>query len=131
MANVYPNRGRRTEPQYNLEGTSATTRYTYARPTEKPQPKKEPITSYNIDDYGLPVIDVQTARRNFPGYAEAQVYSLEDMQGGDISGATDTDAYTHEMKGKNSGGGYTKINQRMGKFQHVPIRSTSARARNN
>jgi len=121
---VYANKGKRTEPQYGIEGSSATTRWTYQRPTEKPQPKKEPITSYDIDDYGLPVIDVQTQRRNFPGYTESQVYSLADLQMGDTAGTTETDSFT-EPKGS---GGYTRINKKSGRSQHVPIKSTSARA---
>jgi len=117
---VYANRGKRTEPQYGIEGSSATTRWTYTRPTEKPQPKKEPITSYDIDDYGLPVIDTQTQRRNFPGYTESQVYSLADLQMGDTSGTTETDSATHPQ----GSGGYTKINQKSGPTSRWPNRRT-------
>ena len=54
------------------------------------------------------MIDVRNERRNFPGYREANVFSLTDMQGGDSSGTTDTDAKTHEMS-EYEGSGYTNI----------------------
>lgn len=40
--------------------------------------------------YGLPVIDVQTKKRNFPGYTDSVPYSLGDMQRGEPEGTTQT-----------------------------------------
>lgn len=48
----------------------------------------------NIESYRLSVCDVQSSRRNFPGYMEAQVYSLDELRGGDTSGHTETDNVT-------------------------------------
>lgn len=83
-------------------------RYTYAKPTEKPQHGKPPELGYNIEAYKLPVTDTQTERRNFPGYTEAQVYSLDELRDGDTGGTTETDSKT-DPKGS---GGYTKINSK-------------------
>lgn len=89
-------------------------RYDYASPTIKQQFGKPPALGYDIAEYGLPAIDVQSEMRNFPGYTEANYYSLENIQDGDISGATDSDSATEKLPGRNTGGGYTKINQKSG-----------------
>jgi hypothetical protein len=53
-------------------------------------------------DYNLPVIDVCTQRRNFPGYVK-----YEDMLPlTDTAGTTETDSVTHPQ----GSGGYSKIN---------------------
>ncbi len=80
-------------------------RYDYAAPTIKKQFGKPPALGYDIAQYDLPDIDVQTQMRNFPGYTESQHYTLEDIQMGDISGTTEGDSAT-DTKGS---GGYTKI----------------------
>lgn len=94
--------------------SGAEPRYKYAKPTEKPQfgkanqPSNEGSTlSAHIAAYKLPAIDVDTARRNFPGYTESQCYTLDDMRMGDISGTTETDSDTDK-----GSGGYTKIYSR-------------------
>ena len=61
--------------------------------------------SSNIASYKLPVCDVDTKRRNFPGYSEENVFTLSDIMGGDESGTTDTDSKT-DPKGSD---GYTTI----------------------
>jgi len=96
------------------ETSGPTPRYTYAKPTDKAQHGMPANPGTDIENYYLPVIDTQTERRNFPGYTEAEYFTMVDIQEGDQSGATDTDAATHKMMGKNTGGGYTKINQTSG-----------------
>ncbi|SRR5258708_25862421 len=120
---VYAHRGERTEPQYNILGTSRTSRtdpprWTYSKPTVKSQPGLPTELGTDIESYKLPVVDVDTSRRNYPGYDKQEVYTMEDIQQGDISGTTETDSSTHPQ----GSGGYTKINQKMGKRQHVPIK---------
>ena len=83
----------------------------YAKPTEKPILGKHITTSYDIADYGLPVIDVDTERRNFPGYGMAQHYSMEEIMQGDSSGTTETDA-TNPDERYERGDGYTTINSK-------------------
>lgn len=80
----------RKDPLASL--TEAGHAYSYAKPTEKPTLGKPAITSNDIADYNIPAIDTQTARRNFPGYSEAQYYSAEEVWSGDTSGTTDTDS---------------------------------------
>jgi hypothetical protein len=53
-------------------------------------------------------MDVQEERRNFPGYAKANVFSLDDIQKGDTYGTTDTDVKTHDNY-KEGETGYTNI----------------------
>lgn len=67
----------------------------------------------NIESYNLPICDVQTQRRNFPGYSESQVYSLADLQMGDTSGTTDTDSKTSSQGDE----GTTRINKKRGKVR--------------
>lgn len=57
---------------------------------------KLPAGYISTKDYELPVTDVQTDRRNFPGYAEANYFTLQDIATGDTPGTTDTDAETHK-----------------------------------
>lgn len=90
-------------------------RYKYAKPTERSMPGKPAHRSSegstltaHIADYKLPAIDVQVARRNFPGYTESQPYSLDEIRMGDISGTTDTDSKTDKEKGEGKEG-YTRI----------------------
>lgn len=64
------------------------------------------VKSSHISSYKLPTTDQDKERRNFPGYSEHKVYSLEDLRQGDTSGTTETDSKT-DPKGS---GGYTKIN---------------------
>ncbi len=90
-----------------------TPRYTYTSPAIKTQPGLPPELGYHIEEYKLPAIDVQTARRNFPGYTEAQVYTLDEIRGGDTWGTTETDSDTHPQ----GSGGYTKINTKMRKMR--------------
>ena len=61
-----------------------------------------------LSSYSLPVIDVCHAKRNFPGYTEEMVYSMQEIIMGDTSGTTETDSKT-DTKGS---GGYTKINSK-------------------
>lgn len=61
-----------------------------------------------LSSYKLPVTDVQTDKRNFPGYAVEMEYSLAEICEGDTSGTTETDSVTH----KGGGSGYTKINKK-------------------
>src|SRR6266436_3460985 len=85
-------------------------RWTYGRPTEKPQFGKPPDLGTDINSYSLPAIDTQTERRNFPGYGEAQYLTMADLQDKtqDSSGTTETDSETAP-----SDGGYTKLNTRL------------------
>lgn len=62
----------------------------------------------DISSYSLPITDVDTTKRNFPGYAMEMEYSLEEIIAGDSSGTTETDSKTYP-KGS---GGYSKINQK-------------------
>jgi len=103
-------------------------RYRYAKPTDKPQLGKPPHLDTDINNYNLPVIDVQTEKRNFPGYSEANYFSLTDIRQGDYSGTTETDSTFKEdeatemmirrgyLQPDRQGGrtGYTKINQTSG-----------------
>jgi hypothetical protein len=84
-------------------------RWTYAKPTEKAQPGMPKQLGYDIKAYNLPVIDVQTEKRNFPGYTEANYYSLDEIRMGDESGTTETDDATAPKSG-----GYTTINKKSG-----------------
>jgi hypothetical protein len=67
--------------------------------------------SHEGSAYSLPVTDTAKARRNFQGYEEHQLYTLEDIRMGDTHGTTETDSKT-DPKGS---GGYTKINTKSGK----------------
>ena len=58
--------------------------------------------------YNLPICDVDSERRNFPGFTEQEFFTLADIQQGDSSGTTETDSKT-DPKGS---GGYTKINSK-------------------
>jgi hypothetical protein len=44
--------------------------------------KQEGAQGDSIKGYKLPVTDVDTERRNFPGYQEKVVYSLQDLKVG-------------------------------------------------
>ena len=63
-------------------------------------------------EYKLPICDTQKERRNFAGYEENQVYTLEDLRQGDTEGTTETDSKTDPPSG-----GYTKINQKKGNIK--------------
>lgn len=52
----------------------------------------------NISEYKLPDIDVCHERRNFPGYKEQEVYTIEDMKACSQYGTTDTDSETDTAK---------------------------------
>lgn len=57
--------------------------------------------SSDIADYRLPICDVQTQRRNFPGYTER----LNGLPLWDSGGTTETDSKTAPKSG-----GYSRIN---------------------
>jgi hypothetical protein len=105
---VYAHKGERKEPKYGIEGSSTKTNYSYAKPGVKPQYGKTPLLGYDIENYKLPDIDVDTERRNFPGYTQSQPYSLDEIRQGDISGTTETDSKTDPA----GSAGYTRINNR-------------------
>lgn len=106
---VYGNRGARNTANYSgIEKTSTKTNYSYAKPTEKQQHGLAENCGTDIQQYELPLCDVDVQRRNFPGYAEKKVYSLDDIRMGDTSGTTETDSATDPA----GSGGYTKINSR-------------------
>lgn len=63
----------------------------------------------DINSYNLPVCDVQSERRNFPGTTEAQYFTLVDIVEGDTAGTTETDSKTAP-----SSPGYTRINKTSG-----------------
>jgi hypothetical protein len=44
--------------------------------------KQEGAQSDSIKGYKLPVTDVDTSKRNFPGFKKKQVYSLQDLKVG-------------------------------------------------
>jgi hypothetical protein len=69
---------------------------------------KLPSSFVHIDDYDLPVTDVDTARRNFPGFNEGQYCSIEDLQKGDTEGTTDSDSDTDPPYP-----GYTRLNKEL------------------
>jgi hypothetical protein len=71
------------------------------------------VSGITMDDYHLPVTDVQTARRNFPGYTVEESTTMQDLVTGETEGTTDTDYATHKHYGEESG--YTKINKKSGK----------------
>lgn len=74
-----PDTGRRIEPhgeQRLMYGNSGTT-----QGTEK-----------------LPVIDVDRAKRNFPGYEKNQWYNLAELKEGLRAGTTETDSQTEESE---------------------------------
>lgn len=62
----------------------------------------------DISAYSLPITDVDTTKRNFPGYTMELEYSLDEIIQGDSSGTTETDSKT-DTKGSK---GYSKINQK-------------------
>lgn len=96
----------RTNPKSMKDSpSSAEPRYKYTSPSLKTQFGKPPELGTDIASYKLPACDVDTHRRNFPGYTESVPYSLDEMRMGDISGTTETDSKT-DPKGS---GGYTKI----------------------
>jgi len=66
-----------------------------------------------LADYKLPVVDCDTQRRNFPGYEEAQLVSVEDLKGGDTEGTTETDSKIAPEDRKE----YTKLNKLKGKVR--------------
>lgn len=70
-------------------------------------------SSYQIGSYNLPVCDVQEKKRNFPGYTESQVYTLDELRGGDTSGTTDTDSKTSSQGDEGS----TRIYNKRGKVR--------------
>jgi hypothetical protein len=113
---VYNYTGRRNTANYSgIEKTSTNTNYSYAKPTEKQQHGLAKNCGTDIQNYELPLCDVDIQRRNFPGYTEAKVYSIEDIVEGDRSGSTDTDYNTHQNYGTDrSDSGYTRINKKSG-----------------
>lgn len=64
----------------------------------------------DINSYNLPVTDVQSQRRNFPGYSEQVFFSLEEIQQGDSAGTTETDEITDTSKDNFE----TRINRKSG-----------------
>lgn len=92
-------------------------RWTYAKPTEKSQPKMakkhwdgvQTETSAYTRDYNLPVIDVDKQRRNFQGYVKENFVTQAELTDhvGDTWGTTETDSAT-DPKGLP---GYSKINK--------------------
>ena len=95
---------------------------------------QEGAQSDSIKDYKLPVVDTDTARRNFPGYEEKQWYSLDEIRDGDFFGTTDTDAKT-DVKDSYQGpyqgkGGYSKINRKAGANMRG-FKSSSPRTKSN
>lgn len=94
-------------------------RYTYGGPDKKTVPPMPANLGYKINSYKLPAMDVQEVRRNFDGYQVQQFFSIEEIQGGDQAGTTDTDSKTETKKMSYSGyngdrGGYTNINRKSG-----------------
>jgi hypothetical protein len=55
---------------------------------------QEGAQSDSIKGYKLPVIDTDTAKRNFPGFEKKQWYSLEDLKTGQAN------VISTETKGK-------------------------------
>lgn len=104
-----PREYKTTTMQDNPSGD--TPRYTYAKPTEKSQSGKPRELGTEIESYRLPVIDVDTQKRNFPGYAESHFYSLDEIRQGDDSGTTESDVNAPEMYGE-SEEGYSTINKK-------------------
>lgn len=90
-------------------------RYTYAKPTEKPQHGKPAYPGRDdIFNYKLPITDVDTdtSVRNFPSYTKKEYFDLVDIQEGESQpdtffkgGTTETDSVT-ATKGS---GGYTRV----------------------
>src|SRR5215831_9605586 len=88
--------------------SGAEPRWKYARPTEKAQHGK-PWTHEggaqlprDREEYVLPVIDVQTERRNYPGVTEETFWTAEELADavGDTWGTTETDStYTGKQLG--------------------------------
>jgi hypothetical protein len=94
---------------------------------------QEGAQSDSIKGYKLPVTDVDTARRNFPGYEKKQWYNLEELREGDYGGTTDTDSET-DVKTPgvgpyNNKTGYSKIQGKSAKMR--PFKSSSARTKEN
>lgn len=67
--------------------------------------RQDGLYAVSPENYNLPVTDVDTEKRNFPGYHE---YELEATW--DTEGTTETDSVT-DPGGE---GGYTKINRNQG-----------------
>lgn len=59
--------------------------------------------------YSLPISNVDTDKRNFPGFTKEFEYTMDDLiNGQDSAGTTDTDSETHSGS---STSGYTRINK--------------------
>lgn len=85
----------------------------------------------SIKGYELPVIDVDTARRNFPGYEKKQWVTLDEWRDGDYAGSTDTDSSTDDRKDNpHFKIKYTKLNQKKG-LKMRPFKSSSKRTEEN
>ncbi len=87
----------------------------------------------SIKGYKLPVCDVDTEKRNFPGLDKKQWYSLDDIREGYYGGTTDTDAET-DVKASpvgpyNNKSGYAKGQDKNAKMRS--FKSSSPRTRNN
>jgi hypothetical protein len=87
----------------------------------------------SIKGYKLPVCDVDTEKRNFPGYDKKQWYNLAELREGDYGGTTDTDADT-DVKAPgvgpyNNKSGYAKGQNKNAKMRS--FKSSSPRTREN
>lgn len=94
---------------------------------------QEGAQSDSIKDYKLPVTDVDTAKRNFPGYEKKQWYSLDELRAGDIGGTTDSDSET-DVKASgvgpyNNKSRYSQIQGKNAKMR--PFKSSSPRTKSN
>lgn len=87
-----------------------------------------------LGGYKLPVCDVDTERRNFPGTEKKQWYTLDEIREGDFFGTTDTDSETDVDKkpvGMYMGrGNYTK-DYRKSTAKMRPYKSSSPRTKDN
>ena len=94
---------------------------------------QEGAQSDDIHGYKLPVTDVDTAKRNFPGYEKKQWYTLDELRSGDIMGTTDTDSETDKkvggVKPYNKSEAYTKIQRKGPKMRG--FKSSSPRTKEN
>jgi len=73
-----------------------------------------------IEDYRLPVHDMDVERRNFPGCQVNQYYTLSEIVMGDESGTTETDSQTDKPQPN-----YSTINRTMGKKSIIRTKSSS------
>ncbi len=79
--------------------------------------------SWHLDNYKLSDLDTQKQRRNFSGYEKKQYVNLAELQEGDTSGMTESDAPT---SGKEDGP-YTHIQKKtQGQKSRWPVKSSAS-----